>query len=102
MSDSAPAPLSTNDDLLAGLSLDPDSGQHLYRQVSQGLARLIRAQRFAPRTALPSERVLAERLGISRITARKAIDALVAPSVTAAEIRMSPSSSSSAIRPTLR
>ena len=78
MSDSAPAPLSANDDLLAGLSLDPDSGQHLYRQVSQGLARLIRAQRFAPRTALPSERVLAERLGISRITARKAIDALVA------------------------
>ena len=71
-------PQPTSESLLAELVLDPANGQHLYQQVSRELARLIRARRFAPRAALPSERVLAERLGISRITARKAIDTLVA------------------------
>lgn len=71
-----PATLTT-DALIAELDLDPQSPQHLYLQVSQGLARLIRSHRFSANAALPSERTLAEKLGISRITARKAIDALV-------------------------
>ena len=68
----------TSEALIAELGLDPQSPQHLYLQVSQGLARLIRSQRFPANAALPSERTLADKLGISRITARKAIDALVA------------------------
>lgn len=59
------------------LGLDADAATPLYLQVRQGLARLIRDGRYGPDDALPSERTLAEQLGISRVTARKAIDALV-------------------------
>ena len=65
------------DSLLAGIGLDPGASPHLYLQVRNGLARLIRERRFGVNEALPSERTLAEKLGISRVTARKAIDALV-------------------------
>ena len=74
---------STNNDsnetdaLIAELSLDPSASSHLYLQVRNGLARLIRERRFGADDALPSERMLAEKLGISRVTARKAIGALV-------------------------
>lgn len=67
---------STADPLIADLGLDPAASTPLYVQVRNGLTRLIREGRFSPEDALPSERVLAERLGISRVTARKAIDAL--------------------------
>jgi GntR family transcriptional regulator len=69
-------PLAT-DALVAELGLDPALPTHLYLQVRNGLARLIRERRFSVDDALPSERMLAERLGISRVTARKAIGALV-------------------------
>ena len=72
----ASAPLSP-EHLRAELNLDPQAAQHLYRQISNGLARLIREHKFRVDEALPSERMLSELLGISRITARKAIDALV-------------------------
>jgi GntR family transcriptional regulator len=65
------------DSLFSELSLDPTSTTHLYLQVRNGLARLIRNRHFSADDALPSERVLAERLGISRVTARKAIGSLV-------------------------
>ena len=68
----------TTETLVTELALDPQGTQHLYRQITNGLARLIREQRFSANAALPSERVLAEKLCISRVTARKAIDALVA------------------------
>ena len=68
----------TTDDLLAAISLDAEASPHLYLQVRNGLARLISERRFSVDEALPSERVLAEKLGISRVTARKAIGALVA------------------------
>ena len=68
----------TTDDLLAAISLDADATPHLYLQVRNGLARLISERRFGVDEALPSERVLADKLGISRVTARKAIGALVA------------------------
>ena len=67
----------TADALFAELGLDPAASTHLYLQVRNGLARLIRERRFSVDDALPSERVLAEKLGISRVTARKAIGALV-------------------------
>ncbi len=66
------------DPLAADIGVDPASSTPLYVQVRNGLSRLIRDGRFGADDALPSERTLAERLGISRVTARKAIDALVA------------------------
>lgn len=63
--------------LAEDLGLDPASATPLYLQVHHGFARLIREGRFGADDALPSERLLAEQLGISRVTARKAIDALV-------------------------
>ena len=67
----------TTDALFAEVGLDPAASTHLYLQVRNGLARLIRERRFSVDDALPSERVLAEKLGISHVTARKAIGALV-------------------------
>ncbi|KQP13235.1 GntR family transcriptional regulator [Pseudorhodoferax sp. Leaf267] len=58
------------------MALDPQAATPLYLQVRNGLARLIREGRFGTEDALPSERALAEQLGISRVTTRKAIDAL--------------------------
>jgi len=63
--------------LIEDLGLDAAASTPLYLQVRNGLTRLIREGRFSPDDALPSERLLAETLGISRVTARKAIDALV-------------------------
>lgn len=73
-----PTPRPINDALTAELRLDPDSSQPLYLQISQGLGRLLREKRFEANSALPSERLLAAKLGISRVTARKAIETLVA------------------------
>ena len=64
--------------LAAEISLDAAAPLHLYLQLRNGLARLIRERRFRVDEALPSERALTETLGISRVTARKAIAALVA------------------------
>ncbi len=49
----------------------------LYLQLARQLAADIRSGEFRAGHALPSERVLCESLGVSRITARKAIDVLV-------------------------
>lgn len=65
-----------DDPLATALGLDPHASTPLYVQVRNGLARLIRDGHFSTDEALPSERTLAEKLGISRVTARKAIDAL--------------------------
>jgi GntR family transcriptional regulator len=69
-------PSNTADTLSDELALDSESATPLYLQVRNGLARLILDGRFGADDALPSERSLAEQLGISRVTARKAIDAL--------------------------
>jgi len=49
----------------------------LYQQLQQALRRAIEAGAWGGASALPAERQLASDLGISRITVRKAIDALV-------------------------
>jgi len=49
----------------------------LYQQLQQALRRAIDAGVYGASAALPAERQLAEELDISRITVRKAIDALV-------------------------
>jgi GntR family transcriptional regulator len=49
----------------------------LYLQLASQLEKDIRAGTYRVDQALPSERMLCESLGVSRITARKAIDVLV-------------------------
>jgi GntR family transcriptional regulator len=53
------------------------SGAPLYRRVEEALARQIAEGSLAPGAQLPSERSLCERFGISRVTARRALTALV-------------------------
>jgi GntR family transcriptional regulator len=56
---------------------DPNAASPLYMQLAQALAQAIRDGVYHADEALPSERVLAEDLSLSRVTARKAIDRLV-------------------------
>lgn len=62
--------------LLASSTLPPD-GSPLYLQLARQLESDIRTGTYRVDQALPSERVLSESLGVSRITARKAIEVLV-------------------------
>jgi GntR family transcriptional regulator len=60
------------------LALDPAHKDiPLYQQVQHAIAEHIAAGRLAPGEQLPSERRLCERFGISRVTARRALAALV-------------------------
>ena len=56
-----------------------DTGDHapLYLQLQKQLRDAIQKQVLGPNDALPAERDLAEELGVSRITVRKALDGLV-------------------------
>jgi GntR family transcriptional regulator len=56
---------------------DPDHDTPLYLQLAHKLSAAIHDNRWAAGEALPSERALSDTLGISRITARKAIALLV-------------------------
>ena len=56
---------------------DPGDSSPLYMQLARKLGQSIRDGRYQPDEALPSERVLAESLDVSRVTARSAIDQLV-------------------------
>jgi len=49
---------------------------HLYMSIADRLLEAIRSERYPPGTALPSERVLAEQLGVSRSSVREAIRVL--------------------------
>lgn len=55
----------------------PESGTPLYLQLALHLADQIGHGRYQPHQALPSERLLSESQGLSRVTTRKAIDHLV-------------------------
>ncbi len=57
-------------------ALDTTSSQPLYLQLQRALREAIERGALSPEDALPSERVLAAELGVSRITVRKAIDGL--------------------------
>ena len=56
---------------------DVTASSPLYVQLAQTLSSAIREGRYQTNEALPSERVLSDALGLSRVTARKAIDQLV-------------------------
>ena len=65
------------DDLIQRLgAMDANSSQPLYLQLQRALQRAISEGWLGPEDALPSERQLAAGLAISRITVRKALDAL--------------------------
>ena len=57
--------------------LDEQSRAPLYQQLRRALRDAIADSRLSPKEALPPERELAEDLGVSRITVRKALEALV-------------------------
>src|SRR6187431_3237315 len=50
--------------------------QRLYRQIAEQLRSLIQSGEFPPGSRLPSERELAEQLGVSRPSVREALIAL--------------------------
>jgi len=60
-----------------GLSVDKGAPTPAYLQLRGRLAAAVAEERLAPGTALPSERALAEGLGLSRMTVRRAVEALV-------------------------
>lgn len=61
------------------LLLKPDDAlaTPLYLQLAKKLAEAINSGWWRAHEALPSERVLAEHIGVSRVTARKAMDVLI-------------------------
>jgi GntR family transcriptional regulator len=54
-----------------------DDPTPLYLQVARKLADAINAGRWQAEEAIPPERILSDKLGVSRVTARKALDVLV-------------------------
>ena len=60
------------------LQLDSASDTPLYLQVEHALRDALNRGEWPPHQALPPERKLAQELGVSRLTVRKALDALVA------------------------
>ena len=63
--------------LIAELRPSASDATPLYLQLARRLGDAVRNGRYQAHEALPSERLLSESLGISRVTARKAIDQLV-------------------------
>lgn len=57
------------------------SGQPLYRKIVAAIERMIAAGKLKRGALLPSERDLEGRLGVSRVTVRKALDVLIAEGV---------------------
>jgi GntR family transcriptional regulator len=57
--------------------LDDEGHAPLYQKLHRALKSAITEKRLGPDEALPPERDIAEQFGISRVTVRKAVDALV-------------------------
>ena len=57
--------------------IQPGTAGALYEQLAQRIAAAITSNKLQPGAALPSERLLSERLQISRTTVRKALDELI-------------------------
>lgn len=64
------------DHFLHGLLIDRDSDVPAYHQLGEWLTRRIEIGELAPGTAVPSERDLAKRLAMSRMTVRQALTGL--------------------------
>jgi GntR family transcriptional regulator len=57
-------------------SIDPTSDRPVCRQIADQLRQAIREGRYGDGDALPSETALAETYGVTRMTARQAMDVL--------------------------
>ncbi len=66
------------DDLFAATGFDDPHAGPLYLQLQRRIAEAIAAGRLRPGASLPPEREIASRSGLSRVTVRKGIAALVA------------------------
>lgn len=69
--------MSVTEPLFDGAALSADSPLPLYMQLARHLKRLISDGTLAVEDALPAERDLAEGFAVSRVTVRKAVQALV-------------------------
>ena len=58
-------------------ALQSDSDEPLYKQLQDNLRDAVESQALQPETLLPTERELSERLDVSRVTVRKAVEGLV-------------------------
>lgn len=65
------------DTLRAEANLDSNSAAPLYRRLTNGIRKAIEQGVLSPDDALPPERDLAQNLGVSRVTVRKAVGKLV-------------------------
>ncbi len=63
--------------MIAALKPNSRDASPLYLQLARRLGDAVRKGRYQTHESLPSERLLSESLGVSRVTARKAIDQLV-------------------------
>lgn len=59
------------------VSKNTGASQPLYKQVEETLKEMIEGVEFAPGDQIPSERELSDMLGVSRMTARKAVENLI-------------------------
>ncbi len=67
----------TSDAALLALTLDRTAGEPLHMQLAQGLRERILTGRISPGARLPSSRLLAEELAVSRVTVVTAMDQLI-------------------------
>ena len=75
--DTSAGGLTESDKRLQTLRPNGDDPTPLYLQVARKLGDAINAGQWRAEEALPPERELSEKLGVSRVTARKALDVLV-------------------------
>jgi GntR family transcriptional regulator len=66
-------------------SIDPKSDRAVYRQIADDLRDSIRDGAYPEGTPLPSETALAETYGVTRMTARQAVDVLKAEGLVRSE-----------------
>ena len=58
-------------------ALSADSDEPLYKQLQGNLRNAVESQELMPEAMLPTERELSEKLAVSRVTVRKAVEGLV-------------------------
>ena len=66
-------------------TIDPASDRPIYKQIADSLRAGINAGEFPPNSALPSETTLAKTFGVTRMTARQAVDLLKAEALVRSE-----------------
>ena len=74
------------DELAAIVTLDRDSDLPIYRQLDAQLRAAVLSGRLAPGRRLPSSRVLAKALGVSRLTVQTVFEQLIAEGYLKAEV----------------